>query len=254
MMFGNKIVSFASLLLLLMPSLVKAETPLRIAYPAFPPFHWAEESGGMTGFFYDILAEALEKRMGMAVVWTPYPWPRCQENLKTGKDDAVLTVPTAERAAYTVTHQDPFYRKPLNVFTYADNKRISEIRKIRGIADLKEGQFVLITYSGNSWHKENIESLGIKTYEASRLENVWKMLAEKRGDIVIEWPRSAWPDIKRVGSYETIIDTAITISEMPFHLLIRKDSPHVSILSDFNKTIIEMKKDGTIAAILSKYY
>lgn len=208
----------------------------------------------MNGFFYEIITEALEKRMGVNVVWKAYPWPRCQENLKTGKDDAVITVPTMERAAYTVTHADPFYEKALNLFTYVDHPRMTEIMQIRKIQDLREGGFSVITYSGNGWHKENVQSLGIRTYVTSYLENVWKMLAEKRGDTVIEWPPGAWPDIRQAGVFASIIDTKITLSTMPFHLLIRKDSPLVNILPDFNETIKKMEEDGTITLILSKYY
>lgn len=231
-----------------------ATSILRIAYPVFPPFHWVKEDGEMTGFFYEILMETLENRMGLMVVWTAYPWPRCQENLKFGKDDAVITVPTAERAEFTVTHKTPFYQKTMNVFTYIDHHRFSEINHIRNIADIKTGGFSVITYSGNSWHKENIQSMGIKTYESSSLQNVWKMLAEKRGDMVIEWPPGAWPDIRDAGVAYRVVDTTIQISEMPFHLLIRKDAPQVNILAEFDERIKSMIKDGTIALILSKYY
>jgi polar amino acid transport system substrate-binding protein len=245
---------FTATLFLIMSSIVNAQDLLRIAYPAFPPFHWIKENGEMTGFFYEIITEALEKRMGLTVVWTEYPWTRCQENLKIEKDDALITVPTAERATYTVTHKDPFYQKTLNLFTYVDHPRITEIKKIREIADLRDGGFSVITYSGNGWHEENVRSLGVKTYETPYLENVWKMLAEKRGDTVIEWPPGAWPDIRRAGVSERLVDTTITISAMPFHLLIRKNSPRVDILSDFNDTIKRMKEDGTITLILSRYY
>jgi polar amino acid transport system substrate-binding protein len=235
-------------------SAAQAQTPLRLAYPVYPPFHWQKENGEMAGFFYEILAEALGKRMGITMVWTSYPWPRCQENLKTGADDAIITVPTAERLLYTLTHQDPFYQKPLHLFTYIGHPRLSEIRKIKKISDLKQGDFAVITYSGNGWHKENIQPLGIKTYETSYLENQWKMLAEKRGDMVIEWPPGAWPDIKRAGAYGLLVDTGITISSMPFHLLIRKNAPQAHLLPDFNETIAKMKRDGTIQKILSRYY
>ncbi|MFH0997813.1 MAG: transporter substrate-binding domain-containing protein [Pseudomonadota bacterium] len=205
---------FAGIFFVMMSSTAIATPILRIAYPVFPPFHWVNENGEMTGFFYDILTEALEKRMGMAVVWTAYPWSRCQENLKAGKDDAVLTVPTLERAGFTVTHKTPFYLKKLNLFTYIEHPRFAEIIKIQKIADLKSGGFSVITYSGNSWHKENVQSMGIKTYENSSLENVWKMLAEKRGDVVIEWPPGAWPDIRRADVSGRVVDTATQISEI----------------------------------------
>lgn len=247
--------SFLSALLLLFPaSLLNAQDPLRIAYPNFPPFHWLNEKGEMTGFFYEIMTEALARRMGMTVVWSEYPWPRCQENLKAGKDDAIMTVPTAERAAYTVTHKDPFYQKELHVFTYVDHHRMGEIRKIQKIEDIREGRFSVITYSGNGWHKETVEPLGIKTYETAYLGNVWKMLADKRGDLVLEWPLGAWPDIMRVGATNQVIDTNITISAMPFHLLIRKGSTHVNILNDLNEVIKRMFEDGTMTSIISKYF
>jgi polar amino acid transport system substrate-binding protein len=230
-----------------------AQPLLRIAYPSFAPFHWVKADGTMSGFFYEIITEALEKRMGVKVVWTAYPWPRCQENLKSGADDAILTVPTAERAVYTVTHKDPFYQKPLNLFTYVGHPRIAAIKKITTIADLKRSGFSVITYSGNGWHKDNVQSLGIKTFEAPYLKNVWEMLAEKRGDIVIEWPPGAWPGIKRAGVTDRVVDTTITIAVMPFHMLIRKDYPDVQILADFNETIQTMKADGTLKLILSKY-
>jgi polar amino acid transport system substrate-binding protein len=227
--------------------------PLRIAYPKFPPFHWVDDSGKMTGFFYEIITEALEKRMGVTVVWTAYPWTRCQENLKRGIDDAILTVPTAERAEYTATHKEPFYRKELHIYTYANHQRLAEIKRVRTIEDLKRGGFSVITYSGNGWHKENVESLGIKTYETAYLRNVWIMLANKRGEIVIEWPPGAWPDIRRTGVADQIIDTGITVSSMPFHLLVRKKSPYANRLDEFDKIILKMTEDGTIQSILSNY-
>ena len=125
----------SGILLFITSSSVHAQTRLRVAYPAFAPFHWVKENGEMAGFFYEIISEALEKRMGLTVVWTVYPWTRCQENLKTGADDAIITVPTLERAAYTVTHKDPFYQKPLHLFTSVDHPRIAEIKKVKKISD-----------------------------------------------------------------------------------------------------------------------
>jgi polar amino acid transport system substrate-binding protein len=252
-MFG-KTVLWVAVLLWMTSTAAGAQTRLRIAYHYFPPFHWMNEKGEMEGFFYDIVSEALEKRMGVTVVWTSYPWIRCQENLKAGTDDALLTVPTPERAEYTVTHRDPFYQKPLNLFTYADHPQGDRIRKIRTIADLKKGGFSVITYSGNGWHKNHVEPLGIKTYETAYLENVWKMLAEKRGDTVIEWPAGAWPDIRRAGVSDRIVDTSVTLATMPFHLLIRKDYGRTGLLTDFNAVISKMKADGAMKTILAKYH
>jgi len=112
----------------------------------------------------------------------------------------------------------------------------------------------VITYSGNGWHKENIASLGIKTYETSVLTSVWKMLAANRGDIVLEWPYSAWSDIRQAGLSDKILQTPVVLSAMPFHMLIGKKSPHAGVLSAFDVVIQKMQTDGTIDRILTAYH
>lgn len=207
----------------------------------------------MAGFFYDIITEAVEKRLGVPLVWTAYPWIRCQENVKSGVDDAILTVPTEERARYTVTHDKPFYIKELHVFTAADHPRLNDITAIETIADIKRLGLSVVTYSGNGWHKSMIESRGIQTYETPYLQNVWRMLVKKRADLVIEWPPGALPDLLRLGLDTDVVDTGAVLSSMRFHLLIRKGSVHTAILDRFDATIAAMQRDGTIDAILRRY-
>lgn len=76
------------------------------------------------------------------------------------------------------------------------------------------------------------------------------MLAEHRGDLVLEWSKSAWPSLRRQGLQVRVIDTGIEVARMPFHLLIRNGSPHVRLLEPFDRTIEAMKTEGAIAAIV----
>lgn len=253
-MAGKKLLwLWVLVLLLVIPLPINAQPPLRIAFPDFPPFHWIDKHGQKKGFFYEIIAEALEKRMGITTVWTVYPWPRCQANLKAGKNDAILTVPTAERCVYTVTHKRPFYNKPLNIFTYVNHPKMTAIKGITSLADIQKGDFSVITYTGNGWHQEYVQSLGIKTHESPYLQNVWKMLALHRGDIVIEWPLGARPDISVLGLEDQVFDTGITVASMPFHLLIRKGAPRAVILDEFDGIISKMTEDGAIRSIMERY-
>jgi len=253
-----KTIFFISILLLVLVFQINsnAQTPqssLRIAYSEFYPFHWTDKTGTLKGIFYDIITEALEKRMRLPLVWTAYPWARCQENLKFGKDDAILTVPTSERSAYTMTHKDPFFKKPLHIYTYVDHPKLTQIMTIKTITDIKNNGFSVVTYSENGWNKKNIQSLGIKTYESPYIENVWQMLVSRRGDLIIEWPVAALPNISRLKLNHQVFDTGILLSDMPFHLLINKDNPMVSVLNSFNTTIQDMKNDGIISTILERY-
>ncbi|WP_285905448.1 substrate-binding periplasmic protein [Pseudodesulfovibrio pelocollis] len=239
-------------LAVLLPAPSAAQAPLRIDYPDFWPFFTRDEAGEMTGFFHDIVTEALA-RMGMRATWHAFPWGRCQENVRSGEADAMITVPTAVRLEYSGTHADPFHLKELVVFTRTDHPRRAEVESLASIDDIQAAGFSVVTYVGNGWNEENIRSRGIKTYEVPYLANVWLMLAQGRADIVIEWPGGAWPDITAQGLAQEIVQTGVVLESMPFHLLIGRNSPHADILPRFNKTILAMRLDGTIDRILNTY-
>ncbi len=250
---GNTIILIA-IITLAFPGPIGAEDSLKIAYPEFYPFFSETDTGGVKGFFYDIMIEALEKRMGVPTAWIALPWKRCQENVKSGKIDAMITVPTEERAAYSDTHSDPFYLKQTKLFTYVGHKRLDGIHAIETIADIKKGGYSVITYGGNGWHEKNVSSIGVPTVEAARVRNVWRMLAAKRGDLVIEWPMGAYPDIHELGVEDRVLETDVSLEAMEFHLLISKKSEYKKILHRFNEVIKVMHADGTMGKILSAYY
>lgn len=226
---------------------------LIIDYPDFWPFFTRESDGKMTGFFYEIVTEALG-RMDIDVKWRVYPWKRCQNNVRHGDADAMITVPTGERLTYTETHPDPFYLKKLHVFTYKNHDKIAEIRSIQTLDDIRYLDLTVITYAGNGWNEVNIQSRGIKTHQTSYIKNIWRMLAERRGDIVIEWPPAAWAEIKKTGELpDQIVQTSVTFNPMPFHLMIGKHSPLKAQLPEFNQIILDMKQSGRIDQIVDKY-
>ena len=224
-----------------------------IDYPDYWPFFTRQDNGEMTGFFHDIMVEALG-RMDVETRWRAFPWGRCQDNVKNGDCSAMITVPTPERLRYSATHKDPFYLKGMHVFTYRNHPRLDYIRSIKTLDDIKAGGLSVVTYRGNGWNDRNIRSRGIKVYETPQLKSVWRMLANKRGDIVIEWPVAAWEDIRKneVGA-DAIVQTDVTFDPMPFHLMICKESPLVGILPGFNEVILEMKASGRIREIVEKY-
>jgi polar amino acid transport system substrate-binding protein len=233
------------------PSLA-GESVLRMNYPDFWPFYTRTQNGQLTGLFYEIMSNALD-RMEIESVWESYPWGRCQSHVQSGDADGMITVPTPERLQYCKTHKTPFYLKTLTIFTYKDHPKLKEIQSIKTPDDILKLNLTVITYSGNGWNNRNIKSLGIRTYASPRIETVWPMLSNHRGDIVIEWPIAAWPDIRKAQITNDIVMTNATLESMPFHLMIRKGSPYANRLDEFDKTIERMKQDGTINKIMQKY-
>lgn len=230
-----------------------AHALLRVAYPEYRPYFYADESGRMHGFFYEIITEAVSRRLGVPLSWECYPWSRCQVLVKNARADAMITVPTLERLNYSVTHEVPFYSKSLTVFTYRGHPRMKELQNLGSVAAIKKAGFTVVTYAGNGWNKDHVESLGIPTNSTTTIGSVWSMLAAKRGDLAIEWPPSAWPDIIGHDLSSHIVQTEAVVSSMPFHLLIRKDCAERSVLLHFDETIRAMRRDGTMLRILQSY-
>lgn len=231
-----------------------ANEPLRIAYSPVAPFHYLNEEGKLSGLFYEIITEAVQNRLGVSLKWQAYPWARCQQNVKNKVADALLTVPTRQRSTYTKTHVHPFYKKSIFLFTYKTHPRLEVIQQLRTISDIKEEGLSVITYAENGWHKKHVASLGIISHETTPPDNVWRMLAGKRGDIVMEWPGWAVPDLKRLNLEDRIINTGVELSAMEFHLLIRKGSTYTSLLEKFDEVIQQMVNDGAMDAILTRYH
>jgi polar amino acid transport system substrate-binding protein len=249
----SKIIIFAILFIFLFPIYATSQNALTIAYPKFYPFFAKVKNENIEGFFYEIIMEAVENRMGIHTQWFQMPWKRCQNQVRSGKFDAMITVPTAERLAYCDTHPDPFFVKELKIFTYNGHKRIDEIQKIGSLTDIKKGGYTVITYSGNGWHKDNITALGIPFFETSEVHNVWKMLAARRGDLVIEWPVGVETALDKDGMTDKIVETRVSLESMPFHLLVNTQSGYKHILVEFNGIIKQMLDDGTINKIIRKY-
>lgn len=225
---------------------------ITITYHDFWPLLKTEKNGTMSGIFYEIITEAMN-RLNIKIKWESYPWSRCQRYVKAGIADGIMTIPTNERTTYSVTHPTPFYHKNTQLFTYKGNPQKSTMDRIKNLEDIKDANLTVITYLGDGWNKNHIEPLGITTYKATKIDKVWPMLIHKRGDVVIEWPLAAWIEINKQNLSKKIILTNGTIDSMPFHLLISKKSKYVEILPELDLIIQRMLKDGTIDGILRKY-
>ncbi len=226
---------------------------LNMAYTDFSPFHYSTPKGKFFGFFHDLMEEAAH-RMNVKLTWEQCPWARCQENVREGLSDAMLTVPTEERLRYTVTHDTPMYVKGRHLFTYAGNPRMEEIKSIKSIREIAEKGFSVITYMGNGWFSRAIKPYKIKVYAATAIDNIWRMLALKRGDIVIEWPGGAWSSIHRQKLESKVVQTEAVLKALPFHLMIRKGHPLARRMQEFEQTFLQMRKDGTFQRILQIYH
>ncbi|MCP4161858.1 MAG: amino acid ABC transporter substrate-binding protein [Deltaproteobacteria bacterium] len=231
-----------------------AKSPIKWATVDYPPAYYKTTNKEVKGYLYEIAIEALEKRLKIPVSISFFPWKRSQMMVQTGKHDMLFTIPTTERLQYSITHKKAAWVKKRIMYTYKKHPRIKEIHNLKGLGSLKKKDFILLSYLGNGWMKAVFDKgAGISVDYATKIELMYKMLAAKRGDIIIEQPSLAVPNIKRLKLTDKIVETRGIGMESDFHILIGKKSKYSYIIPKLNKVIEKMWRDGTIAKILKKY-
>ncbi len=239
-------------LFFLIPLLLHAE-PVKWVFTDYAPANYIDGKGEYAGFLYDITKEAFENRLHIPLIISLYPWARCQQLVQQGDYDMFLTIPTPDREVYAEPVPTPVWIKKRLIFTYGGHGRREEMDSITGLDQIRQKGFTVISYIGNQWVNGNVESRGIPVEYARSVDGMYRMLAAKRGDLIIEEPSIVRANLETLGLSDTIEETGGVAEESSFHLLMGRKSPFVGLIDDLDLVLREMWQDGTIQAILDRY-
>ena len=227
--------------------------PIAWVFTDYSPANFVIGENSYSGYLYDIVIEAFEHRMGVPVEVTILPWTRCQRLVEMGIYDMFVTIPTPERLEYAVPTQSSIWVKRRILYTYAYHPRMEKILSVRSLEDIREGGFTVVTYIGNDWAKTVLEEMGIPVLYASTVETMYRMLERKRADLIIENEVIAGESIRDLGLGDGIVAADVVVSENGFHILIGRHSAFLPEMDRLDDVVDEMRRDGTIDAILAKY-
>ena len=220
----------------------------------YPPIIYRGTDGKPAGVFYRIMTEAFH-RLGIPLKAETYPWARAQKIVADGKADGMITILTKPRKPFFVG-SDPILLITEHIFASRNNPRIKEIMSIRSLEAIKA--YRVVETIGSGWTKEKLK--GARITWVPQKENAFRMLIKNRADIFItnDFLGTAFiqKKIKEGGvlseGYKSIIVNPYPLRTIAYRLLIRRDSPFVRIIDDFNKIINQMQMDGTIRHILKE--
>lgn len=219
----------------------------------YPPANFQTETGRFNGFLHDMVIEVFNRGLGMDVDIAVFPWKRCQGMVKTGTADIMVTIPTKERLEYTLTHKRPIWTKQRVLYTYHGHPKLHKIQQLNGLDAILNGGYTVISYLGNGWTTREIEGNGIAVVYATTVDGMYRMLAGKRGDLIIEEKNLAAPRIIKQGLMEKIVETGGVGSESGFHILISKQSACAALISEVDREVEAMRHDGRLDQILANY-
>ncbi len=226
-------------------------------------FHWVDDEdapptiyrgadGKPTGIFYEIMKEAFH-RLNIPLKVELYPWVRAQKIVSEGKADGMVTVLTEARKPFFIGSV-PVLIAYEHIFV---NKNNPHLKKIMSIRSLKEARpFKIVETIGSGWTKENLKGFNITW--VPNMDSAFNMLIKCRVDIYIANGFIGAAFIKKKikegtslsEGYKCILTNPYPLKKIVYRLLIRKNSSFVNIINAFNKTISQMRKDGTIQRIL----
>jgi polar amino acid transport system substrate-binding protein len=222
----------------------------------YSPFIYRDKDGNPTGFYKDLMDEIF-RRMNIGLECEIFPWKRTQKYLSEGLADGMITTLTQKRSLlFKAT--DPLFTNCERVFARRDNPRIKEILAVTSIADLKP--FTVVETIGSGWSEEHFK--GLNVIWAPTYSTALNMLANGRVDIYILGKEPGITDIvDRINKHvpyseglQNIVVGPHSLAEIPYCLLIRKDSKFIDIIPKFNRTLKNMKQDGTYKKIFDKYF
>lgn len=228
---------------------VAAATPLKLAFPeSYAPMVWTED-GQMKGVVIDVLNTVLRNKLNIETQYDGYPWSRAQVNVKKGIADAFVTIPIPERLKYTTCSKEPVFSGDIVIYTYVDHPQRDQILAIKSAQDLMK--FVLVDYRGNGWLKSKLPDA--KVVWTDTLEQTYKLLANKRADIIVR-DTVNFDYFARDHHYTNRIEkTSVVVDTINIHLCINKKSKYTNILPDFDSAIKGLHNQGTINAIIDSY-
>ncbi len=211
----------------------------------YPPFHWTDGNGNITGICPAVISEAAELIGIHKITYKKYPWKRMLENAESGNVDAVMPLfKTPERTKYLFFPEEELAYE-VNVFFTLQN---SDIRYSGDFKDLKLYRIGSIRgYSYGSL----FDNAGFKLEYAINEEMLLNKLKANRyqigiGNILVlkHFAREMGLAIKILKPY---------VSRDPLFIGFSKIKNNKNFVNDFSGAIHKLKLTEKYLDIVSKY-
>ena len=215
---------------------------------------WPPYSSGagprVEGILPALMTEILANRMGLTVRNVGYPWKRVQSSVKAGQVDAMVTVPTDPRLAYTHRSRNIVYSLNMVLAVPVGSASFQALRASPTAATLK--RFTPCDILGNGWGKRFFASNDIKPVIATKVVSCLRMVAKGRVDASLQAEAVLRRAIPSAGLEREISIIPDPLGAMDFTLLVSKKSQLKSdFLQRFDTLLDNMKSDGSYDTLVA---
>lgn len=242
--------SAAAVLLTLIAAPARSEPVLRYAVFPAPPFMIYDERGdGASGIDVEIVTE-LAKRCGFSVRIIRAPWLRCLDLVRDGEADIISSAyRKSDREAYITFFDAPFLKAlPIAFYTLSGHRNISRYE------DIYEAGTVGVLRGASYFERFDNDSR-VKKAEVSSQEFLFPMLLKGHIDVMAGYVPTENYNIAIKGLKGKVVKSTFEYpSGGTVYIGMSRKSPFAADFSALNRAHAQMLRDGTISAIVKKYY
>ena len=228
-----------------------ATADFRMAYfETYSPLSFVDH-GALRGILVDVLGAVFEKRLHVHCQHDGFPWPRAQRLVEMGDRDAICTIATPERLAYTEAVAEPVVSMPTCIFVRANTPRAEAFSRARNLNELLAMKPSVVSYSANGWAKNKLKDFDIVT--GGDFNSSVKMLIAGRGDMMIENVLVMSYILARTEGGDSVHALPNRMDQAEFQLLIGKQSPFVERRADISRALQQFKATPAYAEVYRRY-
>lgn len=214
---------------------------------AWPPFRFIN-GNQITGFDIDLIKE-VGRRLKVDVKINRCPWGRCLHQMKTGEIDMMTGLAyRKERAEYILYAEAPYFACTTLFYV---KKGLED--KIRSYKDLYEYEIGYVLHS--AYFAPFDKDPKLKKYGVTTEKQLLKMLVYDRLKVIIGTSCQVDYDIAVQNLWGFVRKAAYRPdNRVDLFLGVSKASGWAKKIDQINALILQMKADGFIDALKSRYY
>ncbi|HOV14531.1 MAG TPA: transporter substrate-binding domain-containing protein [Spirochaetota bacterium] len=238
---------FALLLFCFISGNVYSNDKLVIVTEQYEPYEYLQNNQWI-GLDIETITE-MGKRAKIDIIIQEYPWARCLDMIEKGSADAIISLmKTKDREVYI--------RYPEESISFERNVLIAKkkfTKKISTLSDLS-GE-IIGTINGYEYPALFMNCNNFKRDESPNNITLLKKFSTDRLNVIIFNELVFYLQInKDVSELKNNINVLLEVGKDPLYIGFSKKSKNAVKLFDIcNKTLKEMKKDGTIDKSINKY-
>ncbi|WHH59974.1 transporter substrate-binding domain-containing protein [Petroclostridium sp. X23] len=218
----------------------------------YSPFTYQDDKGQLTGYDIEVLREVDKRLDDIELEFVPTPWDSMFLGLESDKYQIVANQisKNPDREKKYLFTDNSYFASTSSIIVKKGRQGISSLDDLKG---LKVGTAVGDSFTKilEDYNAKNNNALELKYYDGN-VTTVLQDLEAGRIDAYLNDPIMVNENVKKLGL--NVEPTGEPVEVSPAYFVFRKDAQGEELRDKIDKTLSEMKEDGTLSNISIQWF